>query len=120
MGKLSDKRVEWNAEPAQPVQAPDAKQYRAKIFKSGNSVALRLPAELGLAAGTEVDLRVESDGRYSFAPASAPKRKFPIDKVWGCAIGSGLELIKPEDRVFRERKLIWDDPEWVTRNMPDE
>ena len=31
-----------------------SKEYRAKIFKSGNSVALRLPKALGLVAGDEI------------------------------------------------------------------
>jgi antitoxin VapB len=40
--------------------------------------------------------------------------------VWGCGIGSGLEFIKHEDRVFEERPLLWDDPEWRAKYMPDE
>jgi antitoxin VapB len=39
--------------------------------------------------------------------------------VWGCAAGSGLQLIKDEDRVFEERPLLWDDPEWRAKYMPD-
>src|SRR3546814_12248932 len=35
------------------------KEYRAKVFKSGNSVALRLPTALGLKAGEEMHMREE-------------------------------------------------------------
>lgn len=82
------------------LHAKQVQEYRAKIFKSGNSLALRLPAGSGLQPGTEVDLRVEDGFHFSFSPTDAPKRKFNIDKVWGSA--SGLELIKPEDRLFEE------------------
>lgn len=97
------------------LKAKDVKHYAAKVFKSGNSLALRLPAGIGLEAGMEMDLRVEGGEHFSFEPIDAPKRKFNIGKVWGSA--TGLELIKPEDRVFEERPLPWDDPDW---SSPDE
>ena len=102
------------------VRTAETKTYRAKIFKSGNSLALRLPAELNLAAGMEMLLQAAPDGTYSLVKADAPKRKFNIDKVRGCAIGSGLQFIKPEDRIFEERPLLWDDPEWRAKHMPGE
>jgi antitoxin VapB len=94
------------------------KEYKAKVFKSGNSLALRLPKALGFEEGSEMVLRELQQG-YSFEPVEKPKRKFNIDKVWGCAIGSGLQYIKPEDRFFEERPLLWDDPEWRAKHMPD-
>ena len=39
----------------------EKKHYRAKVFRSGNSLALRLPAGLTLSAGMEMDLTVEDD-----------------------------------------------------------
>ena len=88
---------------AMPSLEPIEKRtYRAKVFKSGNSLALRLPAELKLTAGMEMNLRVEGDC-YVVEPIDAPKRRFAIDKVWGSA--TGLEFIKPEDRLFEERPL---------------
>lgn len=90
--------------------------FKAKVFKSGNSVALRLPAELGLEPGVEMNLTVEDGQFYSFERVDQPKRKFNIDKVWGSA--TGLELIKPEDRLFEERPLIGD--ESATGNGDDE
>jgi antitoxin VapB len=77
-----------------------------RTFKSGNSVALRLPKALGIEEGVEMRVR-EEQGRYIVEPVHRPKRKFNIAKVWGSA--TGLELIKPEDRVFAERPLRWDD-----------
>jgi antitoxin VapB len=93
--------------------------YRAKVFKSGNSLALRLPKALGLAAGMDMELEVAADGGYTLKPVGLPKRKFNIDKVWGCAIGSGLQPINPDDRWFEERPLLWDDPEWRAKHMPE-
>lgn len=82
------------------LKPSEKRDYRAKVFKSGNSLALRLPAELGLTAGMEMNLRVEGN-TYIVEPIDAPKRRFAIDKVWGSA--SALELIKSEDRLFEER-----------------
>jgi antitoxin VapB len=93
--------------------------HRAKVFQSGNSLALRLPKALGLAAGMEMELQAAPDGGYSLKPVGMPKRKFDIDKVWGCAIGSGLQPIDEDDRWFEERPLLWDDPEWRAKHMPD-
>lgn len=80
--------------------------YRAKVFKSGNSLALRLPAGLSLAPGMEMDLTVEDGVFFSFEPIDPPKRKFNVAKVCGSA--TNLELIKPEDRRFEERPLLWE------------
>ncbi|EQB10937.1 AbrB/MazE/SpoVT family DNA-binding domain-containing protein [Sphingobium lactosutens] len=41
-------------------------KYKAKIFKSGNSLALRLPKALGLEEGEEVTLVPHDDGSFSF------------------------------------------------------
>lgn len=94
------------------------REWTTKSFKSGNSVALRVPASAGIAAGEEWRL-VEDGGDYRLEKVTKPKRKFNIDKVWGCGIGSGMQYIKPEDRVFDERPLLWDDPEWRAKYMPD-
>ena len=94
------------------------KEYTAKSFKSGNSVAIRIPAALGVEPDSEWSV-VDEDGTLILRPKGKRKRKFNIDKVWGCAIGSGLQFIEPEDRVFEERPLLWDDPEWRAKHMPD-
>jgi antitoxin VapB len=108
----------WPAAPVRTVS--ETSKLRAKIFKSGNSLALRLPAALGLEAGMEMELTAQPGGGYLLNPVAAQKKKFNINKVWGIGRGLGLELIKPEDRVFDERPLLWDDPEWRAKYMPDE
>ncbi len=95
------------------------KEYPAKSFKSGNSVAIRMPAALGVEPDREWTV-IEEDGKFIIEAKDRPKRKFNIEKVRGCAIGSGLRFIKHEDRVFEERPLIWDDPEWRAKHMPGE
>ncbi len=114
-GKVSEERAAWRSNMARfagsmPRLKPKQVQFfRAKVFKSGNSLALRLPAGLGLAAGQEMEMRAEDGLYFSFEPVNAPKRKFAIDKVWGSAVG--LELIKPGDRLFDERALFSDEGE---------
>jgi antitoxin VapB len=43
-----------------------AQEWRTKSFKSGNSVAIRLPKTLGFVDGDEVVVVPHSDGTYSF------------------------------------------------------
>lgn len=92
------------------------KEYRGKVFKSGNSLALRLPKALGLEEGAEMVLREVRQG-FVVEPAEKPKRKFDIDAVWGIGKGLDIEYIKPEDRLFEHRKLIWED--WPEYRGPD-
>lgn len=94
-------------------------EYTAKSFKSGNSVAIRIPAALGVEADREWTI-AEKDGDLVLHPKDKPKRKFNIEKVRGCAIGSGLKRIEPEDRVFEHRPLPWENPEWRAKHMPGE
>lgn len=42
------------------------KEYKAKVFKSGNSLALRLPKSLGIEEGDDVVIVPHADGRFSF------------------------------------------------------
>jgi antitoxin VapB len=74
----------------------------AKVFRSGNSVALRLPKALGLKEGDVMRLRLEANG-FALERLDQPKRKFDVAKVWGIGKGLGLRLIRPEDRIFDER-----------------
>ena len=74
------------------------KEYRAKVFKSGNSLALRLPKELGLKEGSTMVLREERAG-FVAEPEDAPKRKIDISGFAGKA--PWLKPIPRED--FEER-----------------
>lgn len=82
-----------------------------RTFKSGNSVAVRLPASLGIGAGVEMRVR-EERGRYIIEPVAAPKRKFDVEKIWGIGRHLNLKPIADEDRAFEHRPLLWDDPNW--------
>ena len=42
------------------------REYRAKVFKSGNSLALRLPKALGIAEGEDMVVVPHDDGSFSF------------------------------------------------------
>lgn len=74
------------------------KEYRAKVFKSGNSLALRLPKDLGLKEGTTMLLREEQVG-FHVEPDEAPKAKLDVSAFWGKA--PGLKLAPRAD--FEER-----------------
>lgn len=78
------------------------KEYEARTFKSGNSVALRLPKALGVTEGVRMRVR-EERGSFIFQPIDRPKRKFDIDAIWGIGKHLDLQPIAPEDRVFEDR-----------------
>jgi antitoxin VapB len=83
------------------------KEYKAKIFKSGNSLALRLPKALGLSEGLEMVLRELPTG-YALEPLEKPKRKIDISKFWGKAPG----LTVPVREDFDDPPRVWDQPDW--------
>ncbi|OQW47683.1 MAG: hypothetical protein A4S16_08095 [Proteobacteria bacterium SG_bin6] len=81
------------------------REYRAKIFKSGNSLALRLPKALGLSAGTE--MRVREDARGGFvAEPTAGADKIDLTGIWGSV--PGIKPLSAADREIDERELDWD------------
>jgi antitoxin VapB len=86
-----------------------AKEYRAKTFKSGNSVALRLPKGLGVTEGIEMILR-EENGKFTAEPVDSPKRKIDISKFAGTC--PWLTPLTPEQREFDDSPRAWDDPAW--------
>ena len=79
-------------------------QWPARSFKSGNSIAIRMPAALGIEPNRDWTLE-ERDGELVLRIKEAPKRKFNIAKVCGSA--TNLQPIEDEDRVFEERPLDW-------------
>jgi antitoxin VapB len=72
------------------------KEVRAKTFKSGNSVALRLPKALGIKEGVEMKVR-EEQGRYVVEPVEAAKKKIDLSFLDGRK-PLGLRLLTPEER----------------------
>ena len=79
-----------------------------KIFKSGNSVAVRLPKSFGLEAGTEVRVR-EEQGKYVVERVGYPK-KLDLTGIAGSC--PGLKPLSPEEREFEPSRRVWDDPDW--------
>lgn len=79
-----------------------SKEYRAKVFRSGNSLALRLPKALGPKAGDEMILR-EERGKFAFEPAQATKKKIDLTGIWG-----SCPYLEPLERIdFEPRDLDW-------------
>lgn len=82
------------------------KEYRARTFKSGNSVALRLPKGLGVAEGREMRVR-EEQGRYIVEPVDDKPRKIDLSGIAG-----SMPWLKPLTREDREgdgdRSRDWD------------
>jgi antitoxin VapB len=75
--KYAESPTDWPTGAQNPL--------RAKIFKSGNSLALRLPAALGLEAGMEMEILPQQGGGYSLRRTDAPKRKIDVSKFAGKA-----------------------------------
>lgn len=80
------------------------KEYRAKTFKSGNSVALRLPAGMGVEPGREMRVR-EEGGRFIVEPANERPR---ITGEGWMGMKPGLKPLTAEEREFEERPLDWE------------
>jgi antitoxin VapB len=79
----------------------EKERVRTKIFQSGNSLAVRIPAGTLLEAGMEMELTIEDGQFLSYDPVEAPKRKFNIAKVAGSA--KGLKYVAPANRSFEPR-----------------
>lgn len=77
---------------------------RARVFKSGNSTAVRLPASFGAVPGTVMELR-EEQGRWIMEPVTDQPRTIDLTGIWGSI--PGLKPIAAADRVFEERELDW-------------
>jgi len=78
-----------------------SEEYHGKVFKSGNSVALRLPKGLGIPEGTEVRMVKEDRMTFRVEPVEAPKRKIDVSGFAGKA--PWLKPLPPELREFEER-----------------
>lgn len=81
------------------------KEYRAKVFKSGNSVALRLPKALGIKAGEEMIVR-EERGKFAFEPVEDEPRRIDLTGIYGSH--PGLKPLSPEERIMEPRELDWE------------
>ncbi|QJB70624.1 AbrB/MazE/SpoVT family DNA-binding domain-containing protein [Parasphingorhabdus halotolerans] len=79
------------------------KNYRGKVFKSGNSVALRLPKALGIKEGTEMILR-EVHGRYIAEPVPNKPKKLSLDGLYGSIKGIKRLPFEQKSRSWSEQK----------------
>jgi antitoxin VapB len=79
----------------------EKQHFRTKVFQSGNSIAVRIPAGTRLSPGMEMDMVIEDGQFVSIEPVDQPKRKFNIAKVAGSA--RNLKYIEPETRAFEAR-----------------
>lgn len=74
-------------------------EYTAKSFKSGNSVAIRIPAALGVEPDQEWIVVRDDSGDLLIRPKPQAKAKLDVSKFWGKAKG-----LKVPDRLdFDER-----------------
>jgi antitoxin VapB len=83
-----------------------------KTFKSGNSVAVRLPKALGIEAGTEMRVR-EERGKYVLEPVKKEKpKKIDLSGIAGSI--PGLKRIERDhddyDDIPRQWHLLGLDP----------
>lgn len=60
------------------------KEYRAKSFKSGNSVAIRMPAALGIEPDREWTV-TDEDGKLTIKPIARTTAKIDVSSFWGKA-----------------------------------
>jgi antitoxin VapB len=78
---------------------------RTKTFKSGNSVAVRLPKSLGVEAGVEMTVR-EEQGRFIVERVHEEPRRIDLTGIAG-----SIPWLKPltrEEREFDESPRDWD------------
>lgn len=81
------------------------KEYSAKSFKSGNSVAMRMPVALGVEPDREWRVRKEDDGRIVIEPKIPVAKTIDLTGIWGSC--PGLKRLTTDDRVIEERELDW-------------
>lgn len=76
-----------------------------KTFKSGNSIAVRLPKALGIEAGTEMSVR-EERGKYVLERVKKQPGKIDLTGIYGSI--PGLKPFTREEREFEHRPRDWD------------
>ena len=77
---------------------------RTKAFKSGNSVAVRIPKSFGLVAGTELIVSREDSG-YLLKP-NPPAAKIDLSGIAGSM--PWLKPLTADEREFDEGQRPWD------------
>ncbi|MBX9882079.1 MAG: AbrB/MazE/SpoVT family DNA-binding domain-containing protein [Sphingomonas sp.] len=80
------------------------REYRAKVFRSGDALALMLPEALGLKEGAEMRVREDAQGGFTVEPAT---KEGKIDLTGIAGSIPGLKPLTREDREIEERELDW-------------
>lgn len=96
---LREMRQAFDLSGAEQTGNALASARRVKVFKSGNSLAVRMPKGLGLEAGMELELSIAASGSLELRKIEPPKAKLDISGFWGKA--KGIKLAPRED--FEER-----------------
>ena len=73
---------------------------RTKVFKSGNSNAVRFPASFAVEPGMTVEVR-EEQGRWIVEAVPEEPKKIDVWSFYGSI--PDLKPLKPEDRLIDER-----------------
>lgn len=81
------------------------KPIRTKVFKSGNSYALRLPRALGVTSEGDMMVR-EEHGTFIVEPIPPESGKIDLAGFWGKI--PDLKPLRPEDRIIEAREFDWD------------
>lgn len=87
------------------------KEYIAKSFMSGNSVAIRLPAALGIEPDREWTVS-EVDGELHIRAKSPAPKRIDLTGIYGSC--PGLRALGPEDRWIDARE-----PDWEGKRLGD-
>jgi antitoxin VapB len=96
---VRDMRQAFDLSGAKSTAGILAPARRVKVFKSGNSLAVRMPKGLGLEAGMELELNIGAGGIIELHKIDLPKAKLDISGFWGKA--KGIKLAPRRD--FDER-----------------
>lgn len=78
------------------------KEYPAKSFKSGNSVAIRLPAALGVEPNREWTVHRDAKGRLIIEANPASRRTIDLTDIYGKADMIERVQFDPVDRRWGE------------------
>ena len=80
------------------------KEYATKSFKSGNSVAIRMPAALGILPDREWSV-TEVDGELVIRAKKAASPRIDLTGIYGSK--PGLSVRERSDRIIESRGADW-------------
>ena len=86
-------------------EAALSKEWTGRSFKSGNSVAIRIPAELAIEAGQDWTIRRNDDGDLVVSAKARKTERIDLTGIYGSK--PGLKPLTSADREFEERELDW-------------